>query len=78
MTGLLGFAALIAVVVWLIGIGRRPRAGLRSMPAPEDDVKTPIDHAALEEAERELNDPRARPLYEGIDEDDDDWGPGTR
>jgi hypothetical protein len=48
------------------------------MPAPEDDVKTPIDHAALEEAERELNDPRARPLCDGIDEDDDDWGPGTR
>jgi hypothetical protein len=75
MAGLIGFAALIAVVVWLIGC--RPR--LRSMPAPEDDVKTPIDHAALEEAERELKDPRARPLYEGIDEDDsDDWGPGTR
>jgi hypothetical protein len=77
MAGLLGFAALIAVVVWLIGIGRRP--GPRSMPAPEDDVKTPIDHAALEEAERELKDPRARPLYESLEsEDADDWGPGTR
>ena len=76
MAGLVGFVALLAVVVWLIG-RRRPR--LRSMPAPEDDVKTPIDHAALEEAERELNDPRVRPLYERLEsEDADDWGPGTR
>ena len=77
MAALIGVAALIAVVLWLIG--RRPRFRLRSMPAPEDDVKTPIDHAALEEAERELNDPRVRPLYERLEsEDADDWGPGTR
>jgi hypothetical protein len=75
MSGLIGFAALIAIALWLFG-RTRPRAS----PEPEDDVDTPVDHAALEEAEQESReDPGARPLNEGIDEDDaDDWGPGTR
>jgi hypothetical protein len=69
----IGVAVLGALLVWLF-LPRR-----RSMPAPEDDVKTPIDQAELEEAERELgDDPGARPLDRGVDDDQDDWGPGAR
>jgi hypothetical protein len=75
MTGLLGFAALIAVILWLFGRSRQ-----RATPAPEDDVETPVDEALLAEAERELEeDPEARPLQDGFEKvDADDWGPGTR
>ena len=67
--------ALLAVLVgWLF----RPRPR-RVTAAPEDDVSTPIDHAELEEAERELkHDPRARSLEEGVADDEEDWGPGVR
>jgi hypothetical protein len=75
MAGLIGAAALIAVVLWLFA-RRRPRAA----PAPEDDIETPVDEALLAEAERELEeDPEARPLHDGFEKEDaDDWGPGTR
>ena len=69
----IGMAVLAVLVGWLF----RPRRR-RVMAAPEDDVTTPIDHAELEEAERELKqDPRARSLDEGVN-DEDDWGPGAR
>jgi hypothetical protein len=70
----IGVAALVAVLWWLF-VPRRQRAA----PAPEDDVTTPIDREELEEAERELEqDPRPRSLEQGLDDDEDDWGPGTR
>jgi hypothetical protein len=69
----IGVALLGALLFWLFMPARR-----RSMPSPEDDVNTPIDHAELEEAERELQqDPRPRALEHGVDDDEDDWGPGT-
>ena len=62
----------IGLLVWFIG-GKRTRR----TPAPEDDVETPVDRAELEEAERELGeDESARPLRDGVDDDEDDWGPG--
>ena len=71
----IGVALLGALLFWLF---RRPRFRLRSMPSPEDDPKIPIDHAELEAAERELQqDPRPRALEHGVDDDEDDWGPGT-
>jgi len=66
---LIGAAALAALLLWLLLPSRR-----RRIPAPEDDVTTPIDHDELAEAERELasaDDPSA------LDDDEhDDWGPG--
>lgn len=67
---LLGLLAIVGVIAWLMS-----RGGAQT-PAPEDDVTTPIDRAALEEAERELReDGGARPIGDALDEDD--WGPGT-
>lgn len=68
---LLMAAVVLAALAWLFGFGRETPG-----PAPEDDVTTPIDRAALEEAERELlADGGARPIGDAID--DEDWGPGT-
>lgn len=73
MTLFIGLAVLAALGIWLFLPQRR------SMPAPEDDGKTPIDQEELAEAERQLeDDPGARPLEHGLDDDRDDWGPGTR
>ena len=67
---LLGAVAVLALLAWVMKSGDQPG------PAPEDDVTTPIDRAALEEAERELlADDGARPIGDAIDEED--WGPGT-
>ncbi len=68
---LLGAVAVLALLLWVMK-GGTDRPG----PQPEDDVTTPIDRAALEEAERELlADGGARPIGDAID--DEDWGPGT-
>lgn len=73
MTLLIGLAVLAALAIWLLLPSRRPP------PEPEDDVGKPIDRAELAEAERELaDDPGARPLEQGMDDDKDDWGPGAR
>lgn len=69
MTGqLLGAAALVALLVWLV---RRAASARRRHPGRAD-----IDHDELDAAEREVRDlgPRVR------DEDGflgDDWGPGA-
>lgn len=72
----IGIAALIALFLWLAGVGRPAR-----VVAPEDDVSTPIDEDELSAAERELRaDPGARPIHEAAEsdpDDPDDWGPGT-
>jgi len=69
---LLAAVALVALLIWLLR-GKRPRAA----PEPEDDVETPVDRSELAEAESELaEDEGARPLHDGIDDEDDDWGPG--
>lgn len=68
-----GIAAMAALLVWLLGIGKR-----QDRRAPEDDVDTPIDSDALEAAEREIqNDPDAKAAADAVDSDDDDWGPGS-
>lgn len=72
MGGLIGLLALVALVAWLVA-GRRARAA----PSPEDAVDAELDEAELAAAERELaDDPGARPLTDGVDQDDD-WGPGA-
>lgn len=69
-----GIAAMAALLVWLLGIGKRQDA---RKPEPEDDVHTPIDNAELEAAEREIqNDPDAKAAADAVDSDDD-WGPGA-
>lgn len=70
MGSLLVVGLVVAVLVWLVRGGPTRRA----VPAPEDDITTPIDRDELEAAERELaDDAEAR----DVDADDDDWGPGT-
>ena len=66
-----GIAVIGALLVWLLGVGKRKPI------APEDDVDTPIDHDELADAERAIkDDPTAKPAADAVD-DDDDWGPGT-
>ena len=68
-----GIAALGALLYWLLGVGKRPNPR-----APEDDIDTPIDRAELEAAERAIrDDPDAKAAADAVDNDDDDWGPGT-
>jgi hypothetical protein len=69
----IGVIALGALLVWLLGAGRR-----KTLPAPEDDVITPTDVDELDAAEREIrDDPDARPAADAVDDDEDDWGPGS-
>ena len=73
MGTLLTVAVILAFLAWLLFPRRR------SMPAPEDDVASPIDKEELAAAERELSeDPGARPLDQASEDVEDDWGPGTR
>lgn len=63
----IGLALIGALLLWLLGVGKkRP-------PAPEDDVTTPIDREELDEAEREVRNAEGS----GDPEAGDDWGPGT-
>lgn len=74
MTGTWVAIALVAAfLAWLLGVGRRERPA-----APEDDLRTPIDAAELDEAERAVrDDPDAKPAADVVEDDDDDWGPGS-
>ena len=73
MSTWIGVIALGALLVWLLGAGRG-----RVPPAPEDDINTPADLDELDEAEREIkDDPDARPAADAVDDDEDDWGPGS-
>ncbi|MGH7524818.1 MAG: hypothetical protein ACREK8_10960 [Gemmatimonadales bacterium] len=68
----IGVIVIGAALIWLLGLGRR-----RAI-APEDDVDSPVDHDELAAAEREVrNDPDAKPAADAVDDDDDDWGPGS-
>ena len=72
VTTWIGIALLALVLVWLLGLGRRTPI------APEDDIDTPIDHDELAEAERAVKEDRtAKPAADAVDDDDDDWGPGS-
>jgi hypothetical protein len=74
MSTWVGIALMAAVLVWLMGIGRRQDRRV----APEDDVETPIDRDELDAAEREIkDDPDAKAAADAVDDSDDDWGPGT-
>ena len=73
MMALIGVAAAVAFLCWLVGFGRR-----EPVVAPEDDIDTPTDLDELELAERELAaDPEARPIHDAFENDDDDGGPGA-
>lgn len=68
----IGVAVIAALLVWLLGIGKRKPI------APEDDVDTPVDRDELAQAEREIkDDPTAKPAADAVDDNDDDWGPGS-
>ncbi|MGH7582211.1 MAG: hypothetical protein ACREL5_03185 [Gemmatimonadales bacterium] len=68
----IGLILLAALTIWLLGVGKRRPV------QPEDDVTTPIDNDELAEAEREIkDDPDAKPARDAVDDDDDDWGPGS-
>ncbi len=60
----------VAFLAWLTGVGRE-----KHIPAPEDDLTTPIDEAELEAAEQELLAAEETTTLE--ESEDDDWGPGT-
>ena len=69
---LIAIVAVAGALIWLFGRRRRP-----VLPAPEDDVATPIDRHELDQAEHELaEDENPRSLHDGWD-DEDDWGPGA-
>lgn len=70
MGGIIAAIAIAGLVLWLTGGSRK-----RTAPAPEDDVTTPIDREELEAAERELADDREA---RDAEDEDEDWGPGTR
>jgi len=76
MSTWIGLAALVALLAWLMGLGRDRRAA-----PPEDDVTTPVEEDELSAAERELReDASARPIHETAEsdpDDPDDWGPGS-
>ena len=75
MGSLIGIAAMVAILLWLLGFGKA-----RPGPAPEDDIDTPTNADELAEAEAELaDDPSARPIHEAMEgeDDDEDWGPGS-
>ncbi len=78
MGSLIGLVALAALFIWLLGVGTR-----RPVPAPEDDVATPIGRDELAEAEAALREDRSTRSIgealaaEGGDEEDEDWGPGS-
>jgi hypothetical protein len=73
MGALIGAVVIVALAVWLLAGGRS-----RPAPAPEDDIDAAIDEDLLAEAELGLaDDPGARPLTDGFDDDEDDWGPGA-
>ena len=72
IAALISVAFLGAFLAWLMGVG-----GKRAV-APEDDIDTPIDRSELEEAERAIrDDPDARAAADAVDDDDEDWGPGS-
>ncbi|HEX3926775.1 MAG TPA: hypothetical protein VHW65_02165 [Gemmatimonadales bacterium] len=73
MTTWIGLIALGALLIWLLGVGKR-----RDVPASEDDVDTPVDLDELEAAERAVkDDPDAKAAADAVDDDDEDWGPGS-
>ncbi|HEY4099987.1 MAG TPA: hypothetical protein VGM20_03825 [Gemmatimonadales bacterium] len=73
MVGIWVTVALIgAFLIWLLGLGKGKPI------APEDDVDTPVDADELTEAERAVkDDPDARAAADAVDDDTDDWGPGS-
>lgn len=78
MRNFLVIAIAFALIIWLFRPTRLAGPRPRALPAPEDDITTPIDKDELEAAERELEQDRgARALGEDPDAEDD-WGPGTR
>lgn len=78
MGQVIGIVALLALLGWFLGFGRA-----RPLPAPEDDLVTPVDHNELAEAEREVMSEGVRPIHEALKqevqdgEEEEDWGPGT-
>ena len=76
MGSLIGLVLLAALFIWLLGVGTR-----RPVPAPEDDVTTPIGRDELAEAEAALREDRSTRSIgealaaEGGEEEDEELGP---
>lgn len=68
----IGVVVIGAFLVWLLGLGKRKPI------APEDDIGAAVNHDELAAAEREIkDDPTAKPAADAVDDEDDDWGPGS-
>ena len=69
----IAFGILALLLLWLLGVGRRP-----STYDPMDEFDGDTDATVLEEAELAVkDDPDAKPASEAVDDDDEEWGPGS-
>jgi hypothetical protein len=69
----IAFGLMGLLLLWLLGVGRRAPTH-----DPMDEFEGVSDEAELEEAELEVrDDPNAKPASEVVDDDDEDWGPGS-
>jgi hypothetical protein len=73
MGTLIAFGLMALLLLWLLGVGRR-----KATYDPMDEFEGQDDAAELEAAELEVrDDPDAKPASEAVDDDDEDWGPGS-
>lgn len=69
----IAFGLMALLLLWLLGVGRRAPTY-----DPTDEFDGETNATELEEAERAVrNDPDAKPASEAVDDDDEDWGPGS-
>ncbi len=73
MGTIIAFGILALLLLWLLGVGRRTPTY-----DPMDEFDGTSDAAELQAAELEVrDDPNAKPASEAVDDDDEDWGPGS-
>lgn len=73
MGTIIAFGILALLLLWLLGVGRRTPTH-----DPMDEFEGVSDPTELEAAELEVrHDPDAKPASEAVDDDDEDWGPGS-
>jgi hypothetical protein len=69
----IAFGLMALLLLWLLGVGRRTPTH-----DPMEEFEGESDAAELEAAELEVrDDPNAKPASESVDDDDEDWGPGS-
>ena len=69
----IAFGILALLLLWLLGVGRRAPTH-----DPMDEFEGESNAAELAEAELAVkDDPDAKPASEAVDDDDEEWGPGS-